>query len=272
MERKYSKETLPFSDLNDQVVRDALQCQILSKVFSHKLNKKIALKGGFAMRTNHGSQRLTKDIDFEADLSLHTWTIRKLIKESITEALDEGLILNPVVTEPKQTETTLRWKINGKTHDGDPMHVTIEVSRRHHIDPGHLCEKEFNPPSRYGMDTFKVESFDDQAMAGTKVIALISENRVAPRDLFDLDILIRAGVEPPIDILSRMDINQLQNSINELWRKIEIMDWELFSSEVLPFLPYGIKSIDKDLFEEMRIRVGETTEQWLKKTKEKMLA
>lgn len=261
MFREKEREFL-FED--ERLVRDALQCKILSEIFSADLQKHLILKGGFAMRALFGSERMTKDIDFEADHSLSLWHLKQAIRHSLERALKLGIITDPKVTEPKQTETTLRWKVNGFTHDGTPIHVTVEVSRRNNIDPLHLDTRTFNVPDEYGIPAFKVESYDDQAMAGSKVYALVSENRVAPRDLFDLDILIRSGVEPPVDFLLRKGVDRVESALNDLWTKIEMMDWELFSSEVIPFLPEEVSlSITPDDFEEMRIRVGERVEKWL---------
>lgn len=254
---------------DERLVRDALQCKILSEIFSADLKKQLVLKGGFAMRALFGSERMTKDIDFEADNSLSLWHLKQSIRHSLERALKMGIVTDAKVTEPKQTETTLRWKVNGFTHDGTPIHVTVEVSRRNNIDPEHLDSRTFDVPDEYGIPAFKIESYDDQAMAGSKVYALVSENRVAPRDLFDLDILIRSGVEPPVDFLLRKGVEKVESALNDLWSKIEMMDWDLFSSEVVPFLPEQLSiSITQDDFEEMRIRVGERVEKWLLRAKD----
>jgi hypothetical protein len=56
------------------------------------------------------------------------------VRRSIAGAISSGLIDNAVVTDPKQTETTLRWKIPGfYSGSTEPLLLTVEVSRRTHL-------------------------------------------------------------------------------------------------------------------------------------------
>ena len=99
------------------VVREALQSRLLVELMGNAMHKELVLKGGMAMRAVHGSVRYTKDIDLDADLKYSKGRVQGIVKRSIERAVSSGLIANAKVTEPKQTETTLRWKIVGTFED-----------------------------------------------------------------------------------------------------------------------------------------------------------
>src|SRR5690606_8708506 len=94
-------------------VRDLVQARIVGRLFAQKV-KGLALKGGMAMRMSHGKwARATKDIDLDADMDMPLATVQGVVRRAIDEAISDGLLENVKVTEPKQTETTERWKIAG---------------------------------------------------------------------------------------------------------------------------------------------------------------
>ncbi|MBK5206797.1 MAG: nucleotidyl transferase AbiEii/AbiGii toxin family protein, partial [Polaromonas sp.] len=130
--------------------------------------------------------RYTKDIDLDADLKYSKGRVQGIVKRSIERAVSSGLIANAKVTEPKQTETTLRWKIVGTQPGSDaPLNLTVEVSRRATIANGHIIEVPLPVAYGGGAPGVKVQVLDSQAIAVTKVLALTDPKRMAPRDLYD---------------------------------------------------------------------------------------
>ena len=260
--------------LDDMLVREMLQTRLLHAIFRRSADRQLlVLKGGLALRTALHSSRMTKDIDLDANPAAHTTLaqIQKTLCDSINEVLAFGLIENAVITEPKQTDATARWKINGNLPGGGShIHLTVEISRRGSIPQGHITEKEFSPPAEYNIAPFKVVRLDDQALAAAKTLALVSHNRVAPRDLFDLAFLIRSEVTPPIDILAQQSTEELQRLIDELWPRIEQMDWDRFRIEVLEYIaPADRAKITEKDYENMRLQVGDTVTDWLDQAMEK---
>ncbi|MGH2376579.1 MAG: nucleotidyl transferase AbiEii/AbiGii toxin family protein [bacterium] len=250
------------------VVREALQSRLLVELMGNAMHKELVLKGGMAMRAVYGSVRYTKDIDLDADLKYSKARVHGIVKRSIERAVSSGLITNAKVTEPKQTETTLRWKIVG-TQPGSaaPLNLTVEVSRRATIANGHIIEVPLPAAYGGGAPGVKVQVLDSQAIAVTKVLALTDPKRMAPRDLYDLHVLIEAEVEDPSHLLlSLPDAGErLPQAMAELWPKIEAMTYEQFKSDVIPYLPDNVaKAIDEDAFEDMRLQVGTSVEKWLK--------
>ncbi len=254
-------------ELELALVREALQTRLLVELMSNAMHKELVLKGGMAMRAVHGSVRYTKDIDLDADERASKERIQGVVRRSIERAVSSGLIANALVTAPKQTDTTLRWKITGtQPNSTAPMNLTVEVSRRPKLIEGHVVEvpldKSFNQTGR----DVRVQVLDSQHIAVTKVLALTDPMRMAPRDLFDLNVLLEAGVEDPGPLLAQMpDAKQrLPLIMAELWPKIEAMSYEQFRTEVVPYLPTEVgQAIDSEAFDAMRVDVGVAVEQWL---------
>ncbi|MFK4706000.1 putative nucleotidyltransferase component of viral defense system [Roseateles asaccharophilus] len=254
------------------VAREALQARLLVELMGNAMHKELVLKGGMAMRVVHGSVRYTKDIDLDADLKHSKERVQGIVKRSIERSIAAGLISNARVSEPKQTETTLRWKIVGTQPGSDaPMNLTIEVSRRASFANGHIVQVPL-PPAYGGMgSSATLQVLDSQAIAVTKILALTDPHRMAPRDLYDLHILIRAEVQPPASLLASLPnaAERLPLAMAELWPKIEAMTYGQFKTDVIPFLPTAVGAqIDEAAFDDMRIEVGENAERWLKAASE----
>lgn len=252
-------------NIEQSLVREALQTRLLVELMSNSVHKELVLKGGMALRAVHGSVRLTKDIDLDADANASKERIQGIVKRAIRQAVTSGFIANSTVTEPKQTDTTLRWKIAGTQPNGTaPMNLTVEVSRRPRIIEGHIVESPLNEAFRQTGRDVKIQVLDPQHIAVTKILALTDPLRLAPRDLFDLHVLIEKGVEDLEKLLIQLPSERLEQAMSDLWQKIEIMGYDQFRNEVMPYLPNEVaQSIDKDAFEEMGIAVGTAVERWL---------
>jgi len=258
------------TDNTAAAAREALQARILVELMGNALAKELVLKGGLAMRLAHGSERYTKDIDLDADPAFPKQRIQGIVRRSIAGAISSGLIDNAVVTDPKQTETTLRWKISGfYPGSTEPLHLTVEVSRRTPLV--HLGVVEVPAPG-FNSRTL-IRAMSSQALAVSKVFALTALNRTEVRDLFDLDVLIRANIGDPSKALSEVPDAEarLATAREELWRKIEIMTYAQFQTNVVPTLPQSVAAaIDEATFEELRLKVGERVERWIQDAQAKL--
>jgi predicted nucleotidyltransferase component of viral defense system len=255
--------------IEDRMMIDALQAKLIGVLFMESVRHEFVLKGGMAMRAAHGSHRYTKDIDLESPSRIEKFRLQKIMRSAIKKTIQGGLIENPVVTEPKQTDTTLRWKINGNAPGGGSnMHLSVEVSRRGNIPEKHVVATTYVPPSEYHEQPVIVDVYDDQALAASKVMALTADNRDAPRDVYDLSLLIDMKVEPPIELLAGRGKKAVEKALDGLWDKMDAMTWERFRSELVPFLPVAVSSrLSEQLFDDMKIKVGENVESWLKQAK-----
>lgn len=248
----------------DQVVREALQARLLAELFANTVRRELILKGGMAMRTLFHSHRATKDVDLDSPQEEPKALVQGLVRRSIQRVLADGLIEDAVVTTPKQTDTTLRWKIGGRVPGGhSEVHLTVEVSRRGNIPNDHIIRAPLPPTPAHRDPTVVV--YDAQALAVNKIMAMTSPNRTAARDLYDLAVLIELKITPPVALLARQGAERIEAALKDLWLKVEAMDWDQFDKNVIPFLPPAIAAkFDAVSFAEMQINVGETVESWLR--------
>lgn len=260
---------------DSMVVREALQARLLVELMSGAMKRELVLKGGMAMRAVHGSTRYTKDIDLDADSHISVARVQGIVRNAIERALRSKLIVNPTVTHPKHSDTTLRWKIFGFQADGTtPMNLTVEVSRRQasqDLVHDHVVERPLSAPlaaAAGGIDpeSVRVNVLDSQAIAVTKVMALTSRTRLAVRDLYDLHLLIAAEVASPAPLLASLEGAEarLTEAMDELWPKLEGMTYDQFRSDVATYLPDSVaNTITEDAYEDMRLTVGQAVESWL---------
>jgi len=233
---------LPSSPRRDtpEAIRSLLQSRILVRLFSGNVCAKtrMVLKGGLAMRVAHDSHRQTKDIDLDADHGMTTESARKAVRHAIQEATAGGWLEDVVVSEPKQTATTARWKIQGSLPDGGPvLHMTVEVSFRHDVAAGEVRQVQWSPD---GVPPSAIPVYRDDVLVLNKIEALLSPNRDAPRDLVDLYLLFEAGAEIKpsalCECLRRMgrDPRGVETLVRDLWDRIEGMDEARYQNEVVP--------------------------------------
>lgn len=245
---------------------DEIQFLLLGEIARRTRKNEAVLKGGMAMRTMH-SARMSKDIDFSGDPNVSLPSLQKHIRDAVkaTVAMLVGRVSNVRVSEPKQTETVCRWKINGEFSDtGSPFNLTVEISRRGLPPSEHVVSRNVVPPAGYRVGPFLVDVYDMEAMAASKVAALTSPDRTAPRDLYDLHVLIEKGAGAPVDLLKGQGADALKEQADILWQKIDGMTYSLFRSEVLPHLPSDARErFSEAIYDEMRMSVGGTVESWI---------
>lgn len=252
----------------EKVVREMVQAKLLGRIFAFALKGELALKGGMAMRVSTGSARLTKDIDLMASPAASIPRIEGRIKAALKELNASGLVRDLTISQPKRTETTLRWKIGGAVGD-TTMNLTVEISRRSPLPEGHVRSVTWTPPADYNLTSILVDCLDPPMLAASKVGCLASPRREAVRDVFDLHLLIVNEARPPMEALRSFGCEVLQRAIDGLWDKLEKMDFQRVQSELLPFLEPGLASrIDAARWDEMLLLVGQRTEAWLREALE----
>jgi Nucleotidyl transferase AbiEii toxin, Type IV TA system len=109
-----------------------------------------------------------------------------------------------------------------------------------------------------------VSVYDEQALVDNKLAALMDDGRTAPRDVYDLELLLARGVVP-----SAEGVESLGGRVTLMKRvadKLDLMSWALFRDEVLPTLPAEIHAqVDEDEYLAMKVRLLETLERSLVK-------
>ena len=175
------------------------------RAFGARVDKALfALKGGCNLRFYHRSIRYSEDMDLDIR-TMATGTLRTNV-ETVLEgtqllaSLRAQKILVDSVTAPKQTQTTQRWKIAlriGEQRVAVP--TKIEFSRRT-LDAGAVLSPVVPELIRlYRLYPVIVQHYDASAAALQKIAALALRTETQARDIFDLDLLLGAGVQPQLD-------------------------------------------------------------------------
>lgn len=242
-------------------IRDALQQRLLTHLYRGTESSSLVLKGGAAMRVLTESARYTQDLDFDHDPHRSLASLQRTVRSAIDRALRGTGLAEVSISEPKQTDTVARWKVSGRTSGGEALHLTVEVSRRRAPDLSHVVRVPVQIADRT-LPRVYVSVYDEQALADNKLAALLDERRTAPRDIYDLEILLARGVCPSAQAIERVaDRNTLVARVSE---KIELMGWALFRDQVLPALPREIQAnIDEEEYLAMKIRLLQSLERCL---------
>lgn len=170
------------------------------------------LKGGCNLRFFFKSIRYSEDIDLDvrtvAKDTLKTQVSKFLVSSPFQAVLQTRKLRIAEVTAPKQTDTTQRWKL--KIHGPGsslPIATKIEFSRR-----GMKTGFEYSPidadiTRSYQLYPVLANHYQLDAAFSQKVSALIHRAETQARDVFDLDLLLKAGANSkmlPFDLKSQL--------------------------------------------------------------------
>jgi predicted nucleotidyltransferase component of viral defense system len=245
------------------LARDAFQLRLLTFLYRGATSSGLVLKGGAAMRVLTESARFTQDLDFDHDPRRSLASLQNTVRTAIDRAIHGSGLAGATISESKQTDTVARWKISGRTRTGENLHLAVEVSRRQTPDPSHVLKVPVQIADRT-LPRVYVSVYDEQALADNKLAALVDDRRTAPRDLYDLELLLARGVVP-----SAAAVESLGGRVTLMKRvadKLDLMSWALFRDEVLPSLPAEIHAhVDEDEYLAMKLRLMETLQRCLAK-------
>ncbi len=203
-----------------------------------KVDKKLyALKGGCNLRFFFGSLRYSEDMDLDVSGSLG----REVLQEKVDAILGSkpfGDILRARgigidrSSAPKQTDTTQRWKLTLSAADGEvPMPTKVEFSRR-----GMEEDVRFEPVApaviaAYRLSPVMANHYSAEAACRQKIGALLFRRETQARDIFDLSLLMRSGLDV------RRLREEMSSQVENIQDKAMAVGFEVFRSQVLAFLP-----------------------------------
>ncbi|MDE2262751.1 MAG: nucleotidyl transferase AbiEii/AbiGii toxin family protein [Gammaproteobacteria bacterium] len=242
-------------------IRDAFQQRLLTFLYRGSDSTSLVLKGGAAMRVLTANGRYTQDLDFDHDPRRSLASLQKTIRSAITRALKGSDLTDVLVSEPKQTDTVARWKISGRTPAGEGFNLTVEVSRRGVPGLRHVIKIPVEIGDRT-LPRVYVSVYDEQALADNKLAALLDPRRTAPRDIYDLEVLLARGGCPSPAAVERLGGHAAL--VERVGEKLDLMGWALFRDQVLPALPPEVQAhIDEGEYLAMKVRLLEGLERCL---------
>ncbi|AMN45741.1 hypothetical protein ACG33_01185 [Steroidobacter denitrificans] len=242
-------------------VRNAFQERLLAAIYKARQPGELILKGGGAMKVRTESARFTKDIDLDHDPKRGLDSLVKSIRKAIEQSFVGGY-KKIQVSEPKQTDAVARWKIRAAGPKGEEFQLTLEVSRRHEISMDDVESSLFQVRDKNFSARSYIDVYKSDKLVEMKLHALLDENRIAPRDIYDLDLLIGEGARPSEAGLAAIQ-DRYNDVADQLIKKMEAMPWEMFTSQTLPVVPDDLRSrITEREYGAMKDRILKEVMKW----------
>ncbi|MFI5333602.1 MAG: nucleotidyl transferase AbiEii/AbiGii toxin family protein [Chlamydiales bacterium] len=215
-----------------------------------------SLKGGCNLRFFLGSIRYSEDIDLDVKTT-RVVTLQKTINSILgSQGMEMMLLARSLeivqISEPKQTETTQRWKIQLKEQlTGNIFPTKIEFSRR-----GVEVPVEFDPidsavSNAHRLHPIFVPHYGPSIAFKQKIRALASRTETQARDVWDLFHLISAyGIkEGDKEYLTKA----CENACN--------IGFSDFKDQVLAFFPIDLQpQYNQHVWDKVQLKVIEYLE------------
>jgi len=203
------------------------------------------LKGGANLRYFFASPRYSNDIDLDFT-GRKGWQVARKVEAVLQGGPALSLLTQSSgieiveVTAPKQTETTLRWKVvitDPALHD--LIRTKVEFSGRGSesddvefaVIPDHVVKP-------YGLQAPTVRHYRAQAAIDQKIAALALRSETKARDIFDLELLFRQRTAAGLGVHGLATTH----ARNAAARALDI-PFGSFTTEVAPFLDEEIAAL-----------------------------
>lgn len=180
--------------------------ELFHLLFLQHMNEKLE-KGLYAIKGGCNLRFFFKSIRYSEDLDIDVKTIAKETLKNKIHKILEGQSFRQLLmsrgmeitqfSEPKQTETTQRWKLSLKLANSSLVLPTkIEFSRRS-MDEAYAFES-VDPELifRYQLYPILANHYTQEAAFCQKINALIYRTEVQARDIFDLYLLLNRDIQP----------------------------------------------------------------------------
>ena len=193
------------------------------------------VKGGCNLRFFHKSIRYSEDMDLDLG-EIGAQALRDRVRDvfasrpfaQILEARGIGI---DRVSEPKQTETTQRWKLAlGVEGSGSPLPTKIECSRRGLDDGVVFGSVDPHIARTYQLPPLMVSHYDAASALRQKIGALAGRRETQARDVFDVHHLFAGGATPAGGPELSRDI------VDHACANAMTIDFTTFKSQVLAYL------------------------------------
>lgn len=217
------------------------------------------LKGGCNLRFFMKSIRYSEDMDLDLE-TIGRETLRKNVYKILKSTPFEktlrsrGIAVN-LVSAPKQTETTQRWKIHLSVEGWNlPVQTKIEFSRRKFS--GNYEFRSVDPEliRQYDLYPISVNHYVEGSAAIQKVLSLAHRRETQARDLFDLFSLIQRQ--------AHFDQGVKLNDVLQAEEKGRGITFDDYKGQVLPYLmpDYQEEYSSRTVWQEMQSKVLEFLE------------
>jgi len=195
-----------------------------------------ALKGGCNLRFFLKSIRYSEDMDFDVH-TIAKDTLRRNVNTILGSQAFVGILKTQKLaivqySEPKQTETTQRWKVRLRMLGSEQeLPTKIEFSRRG-LDEGLVFEPvDGELLHLYRLSPMLASHYTKERAFLQKVSALANRSETQARDIFDLKLLLDAGAAP-----AKLASAQTAMFAAASERALEL-GYDAFAAQVVAYLP-----------------------------------
>lgn len=191
-DRKYfeslSEKTNFQKDILEKVYRLA---DMLKTIYDDEFLKgKLVMKGGTAINFIYFNMpRLSVDVDFNFVSREPREDMRKS-RENIDKILTKSFAMNGYGVEKMQPYALLQYNLKYTNTAGNIDRMKIEINFLERIPVFEIVEKKI---SIFDIPEFKVRTYRLEELFATKLRALFT--RTAPRDMFDVYMLLKSGLK-----------------------------------------------------------------------------
>jgi len=191
-DRKYfeslSEKTNFQKDILEKVYRLA---DLLKTIYGDEFLKgKLVVKGGTAINFIYFNMpRLSVDIDFNF-VSKEPREDMLKSRENIDKILTKSFTMNEYETEKIKPYALLQYNLKYTNTAGNIDRMKIEINFMERIPVFEIVEKKI---SIFDIPEFKVRTYTPEELFATKLRALFT--RTAPRDMFDIYMLLKSGLK-----------------------------------------------------------------------------
>jgi predicted nucleotidyltransferase component of viral defense system len=206
------------------------------RAFGARVDKALfALKGGcnlrFFLKSIRYSEYMDLDIQTMAVGTLQNNVNRLLETPAFLQALRAQGIELARTAQPKQTETTQRWRLGLRLlESGTEIPTKIEFSRRGLDSLAAVAPVDPEIIRTYRLYPVIVQHYSVRAAFAQKVSALALRQQVQSRDVFDLKLLLDAGgaAHPLLRAATKHLVAAIENAL--------AVDYDAFAGQVLAYL------------------------------------
>jgi len=188
------------STLTDSQTVERFHLLFLQQIGTRFDKKLYSLKGGCNLRFFFRSIRYSEDLDLDVQ-TMAKQTLRKNVNQILKfqgflQILRANGLSLSFVSEPKQTDTTQRWKIHLRlVQTGAELPTKIEFSRRSFREGVALEPVDATVASLHRLRPILTPHYTLEAAFAQKIEALVGRSKTQARDVFDLKLLFDAGAK-----------------------------------------------------------------------------
>ena len=166
---------------------EIFEIEVLDRLKSEKLLEPLVFGGGSMLRLCHELNRYSVDLDF--------WFVKSTVQEIYFNKIRKAFEADYEVTDSQIKHYTILLELRSPEH---PRRLKIEI-RREIKDYDYQDKIAF---SRFSNRQVLVKAHTLEQTMKNKILAFIDRGEI--RDCFDIEFLLRRGIEFPIELKDRL--------------------------------------------------------------------